>query len=343
MGHTDLVRHGIDTGDSKPIKLPLRRLPIMQRDVAEAEINKMLNQGIIEPSHSPWAANIVLVKKSDGSTRFCADYRKINSITKKDAYPLPRIDESLDALSGAKYFCTADMASSFHQVSVKPEDREKTAFITHKGLFQFKHMPFGLANSPKTFERLMELVMSGLQWEKCLVYLDDVIIFGKTFTQTLENLVSVFDRFRSANLKLKPKKCAFFKDEIKYLGYIVSEFGVQCDPGKIEAIKNWPKPHNVGDVRSFLGIASYYRKFIPNFSDAAFPLTQLTRKNQKFTWTESCVNAFDHLQHALTTTPILAYPTREDPFILDTDASLYGIGAVLSQVQNGVERCHGLR
>lgn len=232
LGHTDLVRHEIDTGDSKPIKLPLRRLPIMQRDVAEAEINKMLNQGIIEPSHSPWAANIVLVKKSDGSTRFCADYRKINSITKKDAYPLPRIDESLDALSGAKYFCTADMASSFHQVSVKQEDREKTAFITHKGLFQFKHMPFGLANSPKTFERLMELVMSGLQWEKCLVYLDDVIIFGKTFTQTLENLVSVFDRFRSANLELKPKKCAFFKDEIKYLGHIVSEFGVQCDPGK---------------------------------------------------------------------------------------------------------------
>lgn len=228
LGHTDLVQHEIDTGNSKPINLPLRRLPMTQQKIAETEIDKMLKQGIIEPSISAWGANIVLVTKADGTTRFCADYRKMNSVTKKDAFPLPRIDESLDALSGAKYFCTADLASSFHQVLVRKEDKEKTAFVTHKGLFLFKHMPFGLVNSPKTFERLMELVMSGLQWEKCLVYLDDVIIFGKTFAQTLENLRSVFDRFRKANLKLKQKKCAFFRDEIKYLGHIVSntEFNV---------------------------------------------------------------------------------------------------------------------
>ena len=235
------------------------------------------------------------------------------------------------------------MASSFWQVPVSEKDRPKTAFITHKGLFEFKHMPFGLVNSPKTFERLMDIVLAGLQWERCLVYLDDIIVFGKTFSETLENLTVVFDRFRQANLKLKPKKCAFFQDEIKYLGHVVSEKGIKCDHEKTEAIQNWPKPENVSDVRSFLGIASYYRKFIPSFSEISFPLNQLTRKNTKFIWNSRCENSFHQLKHVLTSTPILAYPTRNDPFILDTDASLHGIGAVLSQVQGGEERviCYG--
>ena len=187
LGHTDVIEHEIDTGDARPIKLPVRRLPIAQREVAEKEIEKMLEQGIIQPSKSPWASPIVLVRKRDATWRFCVDYRKINSISRKDAYPLPRTDEALDSLAGAKYFCTADMASSFWQVSISEEDRPKTAFITHKGLFEFRHMPFGLANSPKTFERRMEIVLSGLQWERCLVYLDDIIVFGKIFSETLNN------------------------------------------------------------------------------------------------------------------------------------------------------------
>lgn len=178
LGRTDLTAHKIDTGDAKPIKLTPRRLPIFQRDVAECKIESMLQKEVIKPSNSPWASPIVFVKKRDGSTRFCVDYRSLNSVTVKDAYPLPRVDESFDSLAGAKYFCTLDLASGYWQVVMQPEDRPKTAFASHKGLYEFTVMPFGLSNSPATFERLMEIVLCGLQWEKCLVYLDDVIVFG---------------------------------------------------------------------------------------------------------------------------------------------------------------------
>lgn len=231
-----------------------------------------------------------------------------------------------------------DLASGYWQMNVCEKDKPKTAFATHRGLYQFKRMPFGLANSPASFERLMEIVLTGLQWERCLVYLDDVIVFGRSFDETLKNLTVVFERLRSANLKLKPKKCVLFEKEVSYLGHIVSEEGVKCDPGKLNAIKDWPTPTNISDVRSFLGIASYYRKFISNFSTTAFPLTNLTRKNQKFVWSEQCEECFKSLKNALISAPVLSYPTRDDPFILDTDASGYGIGAVLSQVQDGEER-----
>ena len=203
LGQTDLVEHCINTEDIKPIKIPPRRLPISQRDIAGIEIDKMLRDDIIEPSSSPWSAPIVLVKKRDQSTRFCVDYRRLNSATLKDSYPLPRIDDLLDALSGSKFFCTLDLAQGFFQVKMSDKDKEKTAFATHKGLYQFKVMPFGLANSPKTFERLMELTLAGLHWERCLVYIDDVIVFGKSVRETLDNLKLVFERFRKANLKLK--------------------------------------------------------------------------------------------------------------------------------------------
>ena len=218
---------------------------------------------------------------------------------------------------------------------MQPEDRPKTAFASHKGLFEFTVMPFGLSNSPATFERLMEIVLCGLQWEKCLVYLDDVIVFGKTFQETLTNLRSVFERFKKAKLKLKPKKCILFKDEVSFLGHVVSANGIQCDPQKIAAIKEWPVPENISDVRSFLGLASYYRKFIYNFSQIAYPLTRLTQKNRHFEWSEESENAFNTLKRLLTESPVLSYPDIKETFILDTDASAYGVGAVLSQVQNG--------
>jgi hypothetical protein len=220
LGHTTVVKHTIDTGDARPVKLPPRRLPLAQRDVVKQEVDKMLNDGIIEPSSSPWASPVVLVKKKDNSVRFCIDFRRVNAMTRKDAYPLPRIQDSLDALSGAEWFSTIDLASSFWQVGMDEKDQEKTAFTTPGGLYSFKVMPFGLVNAPATCERLMELVLCGLQWERCLVYLDDVMVFGKTCDEALENFTMVLDRLRNANLILKPKKCDLFRKQVTFLGSV---------------------------------------------------------------------------------------------------------------------------
>ena len=338
LGCTDRIRHTIDTGDARPIRQVPRWLAASQREIAEKEINKMLDQGTIEPSDSPWAAPIVLVAKKDGTTRFCVDYRKLNNVTRKDAFPLPRIDETLDTLSGTQWFSTLDMASGYYQIGMDDRDKCKTAFTTHMGLYQFRVMPFGLCGAPATFERVMELVLRGLRWERCLVYLDDVIVFGKTFEQALENLEEVFSRFQSANLKLKPKKCHLFRKEVNFLGHIVSGDGIRCDPSKISAVKDWETPTSVAEVRSFLGLASYYRKFVEGFATIASPLHDLLRKNTKFVWTDTCQEAFSTLKERLTRAPVLAYPEGEGIFVLDTDASGYGIGAVLSQVQEGQEK-----
>ncbi len=338
LGQTNKVKHTIDTGDARPIKLPPQRLPVMQRDIATKEIDKMLAEGVVEESVSPWAAPIVLVKKKDGSTRFCVDYRHINMVTRKDAYPLPRIDTSLDSLGGAKWFCTLDLASGYWQVAMDEKDKCKTAFATHRGLYQFTVMPFGLCNAPVTFERLMELVLHGLQWEACLVYLDDVIVFGRTYEETLSNLCKVFDRLRDAHLKLKPKKCVLFQKEISFLGHLVTDTGIKCDPTKVEAIRNMEPPKDVSGVKAFLGLASYYRRFLSNLATISYPLTALTQKNAKFVWGPKQMAAFNKIKELLISSSVLAYPTRDDPFILDTDASAFGIGAVLSQVQNGEER-----
>lgn len=338
LGHTDLVEHNIDTGNENPIKIPPRRLSPKQKEIVDTELKKMLEQNIIEPSNSPWSAPVVLVTKSDGSTRFCIDFRKLNSITKKDAYPLNRIDDALEALSGAQWFSTLDLASGYWQCPLKESDKSKTAFTTHRGLYHFNVMPFGLCNAPATFSRLMNLVLGGLNWTRCLCYLDDVIVFGSTFEIALRNLKDVFECLRKANLKLKPKKCTLFQTEVAYLGHRVSKAGISCDPKKISAVQDWPIPTNVTEVRSFLGTAGYYRKFIPNFSTIASPLSQLTRKNKRFKWDENCQKAFDELKLLLVSAPILAYPIADGKFVLDTDASDTGLGGVLSQIQNGEEK-----
>ena len=299
----------------------------------------MQQKDVIEPSSSPWASPIVLVKKRDGSTRFCVDYRKLNKVTRKDAYPLPRIDDTLNTLAGAQWFSTLDLVSGYWQVEVDPNDRPKTAFCTTEGLFQFKVMPFGLCNAPATFQRLMDLVLAGLQWSHCLVYLDNVIVIGRSFTEHLQNLQAVFKRLRQAGLKLKPSKCSLLQQEVQYLGHIVNREGISVDPGKVEKVLTWPVPQNVQEVRQFLGFCSYYRRFIQNFADIARPLHRMTEKNAKFKWTHEAGTAFEHLRKQLTTTPVLVYPDFKTEFVLDTDASGSGIGAVLSQLDSqGKER-----
>lgn len=269
FGRTSLIKHKINTEGAKPTKQPPRRLPHHAAEFVDKEVENMIERGIVEPSSSPWAAGVVLVEKKDGTKRFCVDYRSLNSKTVKDAYPLPRIDDSLDRLRGAHWFCTLDLHSGFWQVEMDEADKEKTAFVTRNGLFQFSVMPFGLCNSPATFERLMETVLAGLHFKICLVYIDDIIVFGKTFEETLQNLEYVFQRLQQAGLKLKPSKCTLFKKEVLFLGYRVSGLGVQTDPQKIAVIKNWPVPIDPTEVRSFLGLCSYYRRFIAGFTSIA--------------------------------------------------------------------------
>ncbi|UYV73793.1 K02A2.6-like [Cordylochernes scorpioides] len=338
VGRTNVTQHRIDTGGATPVKQLPRRLPMTRRDEVDKLIEEMAEQDVIEPSSSPWASPVVLVKKKDGSTRFCVDYRRLNDLTKKDSYPLPRIDATLDTLSGSQWFSTLDLKSGYWQVSIHPEDREMTAFTTGNGLWQFKVMPFGLCNAPATFERLMETVLQGIPLETCLVYLDDIIVMGKSFEEHLINLERVLQKIRGARLKLNPRKCKLFKEKVRYLGHVISRQGIQTDPDRTETVRQWPVPRDVHQLRSFLGLCSYYRRFVPGFSNIARPLHRLTESGRPFSWTVDCERAMDKLKQALSSPPMLAYPDPGEPFILDTDASNTGLGAVLSQTQDGVER-----
>ena len=247
------------------------------------------------------------------------------------------VDDLLDDLADAKWFSTIDLASGYWQVEVSPEDQEKTAFTTPHGLYQFKVMPFGLCNAPSTFQRLMELVLAGLRWDMCLAYLDDIIVFGRTFPEHLERLYEVFSRLQQANLKINSQKCQFFRKSVTFLGHKVSHEGISTDPEKTNSIRNWPIPTDTHELKSFLGLASYYRRFIPNFAEITAPMAQLTQKKE-IVWTEECIRSFETIKKKLTNAPVLGFPSQSEKFYLDTDASNNSIGAVLSQIQNGQEK-----
>ena len=281
-GHTDAVEHEIDTGDGVPIRCAPHRMSPQKMKKEEECMTQMLTGGQIEPSDSPWSLPVVLVTKKDGGTQFCIDYRRLNDATVKDAYPLPRIDDTLYMLAGKQWFSTLDLVSGYWQVSLSREARVKTVFATHSGLFQFKVMPFGICNAPATFERLMDRVLQGL---RCLVYLDDIISFGSTFSDTLDNLTLIFERLRSYGLQLKSTKCHLFQTSVPFLGHIVSRRRLECDPVKIEdVIRSWPVPDCLKSVRQFLGFFGYYRQFIPNFADIATPMVAFTGKDVPFVW-----------------------------------------------------------
>lgn len=337
-GNCDVLSHNIKLCDSRPIKQVPRRIPLHLQSEVNKILEEMKAQNVIEESCSPWISPAVMVKKKDGSIRFCVDYRKLNAVTIKDSYPLPRIDNILDNLAGNSWFCTLDLKSGYWQVRLDPKDREKTAFSVGNGLWQFRVMPFGLCNAPATFERLMEKVLKGIISKSCFVYLDDVVVYGKSYEETMKNLKEVFLRLQNANLKVNPKKCVFFKREVKYLGHLISAEGVATDPEKISSVKLWPIPKTRKQVRSFLGFCSYYRKFVRGFSTLAKPLYKLTEDNFKFVWSSECQEAFLKLKDVLISPPILSFPSGEGQFILDTDASNHGIGAVLSQLQGKEEK-----
>jgi len=286
LGKTDVVTHEIHTTSEIPKRQPPRRIPIHQRTEVQTHIEQLVDNGIITPSQSPWAAPIVVVRKPDSTIRLCIDYRQLNSITEKDAFPLPRVDDAIDAMAGARYFSTLDLAAGYWQVEVDEAAKSKSAFVTPFGLFEWNRMPFGLCNAPSTFQRLMNRVLGDLVPSICLVYLDDIIVFSSSIEEHL----------------------------------------------KYAAIQDWPTPKSLTEVRSFVGFASYYRRFVPNFSEIVEPLNRLSQKNAIFNWTDECHQAFAELKVRLTKPPILAYPDPKRRFILDTDASNLAMGAVLSQL-----------
>ena len=323
LGRSSIVKHTIDTGDHPPIRLRSYRTSPTNKDEINNQIHEMLDNDVITPSVSPWAAPVVLVKKSDGSMRFCVDYRKLNAITRKDSHPLPRISEALDALGGGNYFSTLDLRSGYWQIEMDKGSKEKTAFITHNGLFEFNVLPFGLCNSPATFQRLMTHILRGLEWDICLVYIDDLIIFSKTFDDHLLHLEQVFKRLKEANVRLKPSKCFFAQTKVEYLGHVVSANGLSPNPTKSQAVKDFSVSKNTTGVKAFLGLCNYYCR---GFAQIASPLNKLTSKHTRFVWKPDCQRAFDTLKRALVAARIIAYPDFSLPFHLDVDASQTGIG-----------------
>ena len=260
------------------------------------------------------------------------DYRRLNALTKKDSYPLPRINDSLRVLGGSKYFSAMDLASGYWQVELSPEDREKCALISSEGLFEPTRMPQGLCNAPATFQRAMDGILGDLKMSCVLVYLDDITVFSRTFQEHLSHLRLVFDCLRTAGLKLKPSKCSFFKTEMEFLGHHVSQSGIAPLPGKVDAIRHMTQPTSLRDIQVFLGMVGYYRQFIPHFSELAEPLVRLLIKEVPFVWDEEQDSAFNALREALASSPVLVHPDFDKPFVLFTDASNVAVGAILAQL-----------
>lgn len=333
---TSTIQHRIRTVDDIPVHTKTYRYPQVHKAEVEKQIDEMLEDGIIQNSISPWTSPIWIVpKKIDASGkkkwRIVIDYRKLNEKTVDDKFPIPRIEEILDRLGRSTYFTTLDLKSGFHQIEVHPKDRPKTAFSTDQGHFEFIRMPFGLKNAPATFQRVMNHILGNLIGKCCLVYLDDIIIFGSSLQQHLDNLNKVLQRLAQANLKIQLDKCEFLQKECEFLGHIITQDGIRPNPNKIEKILSWPIPKTTTQIKGFLGLLGYYRKFIRDFAKLTKPLTKCLKKDAKIIHNEEFTSCFNDCKRLLTTDPILKYPDFNRKFILETDASDFALGAVLSQ------------
>ena len=336
LGCTHLHTHKIETGDAPPVKQRYYRQSYEARIETERQIEEMLKADIIEPSNSEWRSPIILVKKKNGQYRFTIDFRQLNKSTKPINFPLPSFDSIIDALSESKasYFTSLDLSSSFWQIPLDKDSAEKTSFITHSGQYSFKRLCFGLRNASAAFQMVMSQALRSLNWKICLVFIDDVLTFSKTFDEHLNHLEQVFQALSNANLKLKPEKCKFAAQKTRYLGHIISKQGIQADYDKTKVIQTYPVPKSVPELRSFLGTTGYFRKFIKGYAHIISPLNALLKKSTKFEWTDECQTAFETLKKALINPPVLAFPDVNKQFIISADASGHAIGYVLEQKDN---------
>ncbi|KAL8134961.1 hypothetical protein AgCh_009829 [Apium graveolens] len=304
--------------------------PIEKKELA-AQLQELLDKGVIRPSVSPWGAPVLFVKKKDGNMRLCIDYRELNKLTIKNKYPLPRIDDLFDQLKRASCFSKNDLRSGYHQLMIKVEYIPKTAFRTRYGHYEFLVMAFGLKNAPTAFMDLMNRVFKQYLDKFFIVFIDDILIYSKTEEDHKEHLRISLETLRKEKLYAKFLKCEFWLKEVQFLDHVVNKEGIKVDPAKIEAVMNWERPKTPTKVRSFLGLARYYRRFVQNFSKIAVPLTKLTRKNEKFVWTKKCEENFQELKKRLVTAPVLMLPDEKGEFVIFSDASYKGPACVLMQ------------
>jgi len=317
-------------GATPVAKAPYRLAPSELQELS-SQLQELSDKGLIRPSTSPWGAPVLFVKKKDGSFRMCIDYRELNKLTIKNRYPLPRIDDLFDQLQGASYFSKIDLRSGYHQLRVNDADIPKTAFRTRYGHYEFLVMPFGLTNAPAVFMDLMNRVCKPYLDKFVIVFIDDILIYSKSKTDHEQHLCLILELLKKEKLYAKFSKCEFWLGEVQFLGHVVNRKGIHVDPAKIEAVKTWVAPKTPTEVRSFLGLAGYYRRFISNFSKIAKPLTILTQKNRPYEWGDEQKEAFETLKEKLCNAPILSLPEGNDDFVVYCDASIQGLGCVLMQ------------
>ena len=332
LGTCRLFKHEIRLEPNSRIihKRPYRS-PHAYREIVNKEIAKLKNQGVIEESNSPWSAPLLLIKKKDGSYRVVVDYRELNSITIPDRYPIPSINEALSSLRNAKIFSSIDLKSGFFQIDMHENSKEYTAFATHDGHYHFNKMAMGLRNSPCTFQRCLNSVLSGLGTVGVLLYLDDLLLYSECVEDHFYLLEKVLDKLKKTGLKINLKKCKFFRTQVLHLGHLITSQGIRPDPDKLEKLPDWPKPTTLKTLKSFLGYASYFRSYLQNFAEHSRPLYDLTKLNNKFIWTESCDKAFNSIKEKLRVAQMLHYPNYSKEFLVVTDASSTALGAVLMQ------------